>query len=297
MKRSFASVTLDGVAPRACLAFAATLTLAAALLAPEIADIVRQWTWSSSYHHGWLALPLAAWLFADARDWEQHPPRFDWLGAVPLVMAIGLMIAGRALDAALLGHVAIVAAIAGAGLLTLGRELMRRSAFAFGFLVFMVPLGESLIPPLQHAAAPAVAALLNGIGIETQLDGLILTTAAGQFEMAGSCAGLRFLLAATMIAALAAHLAFKSASRKALFIVGAILLAIVANWARAFGIVAAATVTDLKIGTGPEHVAFGWIFYGGLLISLLVLARRFGDRYRARIIQSGPLASATPDVE
>ena len=261
-------------------AFCAALAGVLVLAAPEVADMVRQWTWSSSYHHGWLAAPIAIWLILDAKSWRETPLRFDALGLVILVLAAGLGLFGRLAEAAILGHAGVVAAILGAAVLTFGGAYVARSAFGFGFLIFMIPFGESLIPPLQGAASVAVATLLNLSGIETERQGFLLTTAAGQFEMAASCAGLRYLIAGAMVAGLAAHLAFRGWRRQALFVAGAIGLAIAANWLRAYLIVLAATVTDMRIGTGPEHVAFGWFFYFGMTLALLLFARKFGDRSR-----------------
>lgn len=263
------------------LAFAALTLALLAITAPEGADMVRQWTYSSSYHHGWLAAPIALWLVIDARDWRAAPFSVDPAGAVILVAAFAFAVLGRMMDAAIIGHGSVVIGIIGAAVLCLGREFVRRSAFAFGFLIFMVPFGESLIPALQGAAAIAVATLLNLSGIETLREGVLLTTGAGRFEMAESCAGLRFLLAGAMIAVLAAHLAFRGWRRPALFAAAAIALAVVANWLRAYFIVLAATLSDMRIGTGPEHVAFGWLFYIGLVLALILAARHFGDRKSA----------------
>jgi exosortase len=271
--------------------FALTLCAVLALMSAEAADMVAQWTWSSSYHHGWLAAPIAIYLLVEARGWRTHPPRFDAAGGVLLIFALVICVLGRAMAAALLGHVSVVMAIIGGAVLTLGREYVRKSATAFGFLIFMVPFGESLIPALQDSAAVAVATLLNVAGVETLRDGVILSTAAGRFEMAESCAGLRFLLAAIMISALAGRLAFTGWRRRAVFIAGALALAVVANWVRAFGIIAAATATEMQVGTGPEHVAFGWLLYVSLLLGLLLLARRFSDRDRAE-----PMAPDAPIV-
>lgn len=244
---------------RGFFVFAAALSILLLLTAPEIADMAKQWTWSSSYHHGWLAAPIALWLFRESGAWRGRAPVIDPLGLMPLAAATALLLAGRIIDAQILGHVAVVAGVIGVSLLTLGRAIVGRSAFAFGFLVFMIPFGESLVPALQAASAAAVALLLNLTGFETSLDGLVLSTAAGRFEMAASCAGLRFLLAAMMVASLAAHLAFSRLDRQLLFITGALALAVAANWLRAYAIIAAATASDMRVGTGPEHVAFGWL--------------------------------------
>lgn len=269
-------------------AFAALTLGWLAILAPEAADMARQWTYSSSYHHGWLAAPIALWLVLDARDWRSVPVRFDSAGALVLLAALALALCGRMLEAAIAGHVSVAAGIVGVALLTLGRAFVRRSAFAFGFLIFMVPFGESLIPALQAAAAATVSALLNFTGIETLRDGVMLTTGAGRFEVAESCAGLRFLLAGAMIASLAAHLTFHDWRRRSIFVAAALALAVAANWLRAYFIVLAATVTDLRVGTGPEHVAFGWFLYVGLILGLLVIARRYGDKDRVSAMATAP---------
>lgn len=273
-------------------AFAVMALALLAILAPEGADMVRQWTYSSSYHHGWLAAPIALWLILGARGWREAPFRFDALGAAIILCAIALALFGRVVEAAIAGHISVAAGMVGAAVLTLGRNFVRRSAFAFGFLVFMVPFGESLIPALQGMASVAVAALLNLSGVETLREGVLLTTAAGRFEMAESCAGLRFLLAGLMIAALAAHLAFEDWRRQALFVAVATWLAVLANWLRAYLIVLAATATGMRVGTGPEHVAFGWVLYIGFTLALLLAARRFSDRKPAFA-----MASAAANVE
>jgi exosortase len=266
---------------REWIAFGAALSSYLLLASPEIANMAKQWTWSSSYHHGWIAGPIALWLFHESGAWRGRRPTIDLIGVLPLSAALALLLAGRLLDAQLFGHVAVVAGVVSVSLLTLGRAMVGKAGFAFGFLIFMIPFGESLVPALQSASATSVAFLLNATGFQTTLDGLILTTAAGRFEMAESCAGLRFLLAAAMIASLAAHLAFMGLPRKLLFVAAALLLAVGANWLRAFVIVAAATASDMRIGTGPEHVAFGWVLYGGLIVALLLIARRFADRAAA----------------
>lgn len=281
-KASAADRPVAASAARGWIAAVGAMAAFLAFAAPEIADMVRQWTWSSSYHHGWLAAPIALWLFHESDAWRERAPAIDLLGLLPLGLAIVLVLAGRALDAQIIGHLAVVAGIVGVGLLTLGRGIVGDSAFAFAFLIFMVPFGESLIPTLQSGSAAAVAFLLALSGFEISLDGLILTTNAGRFEMAASCAGLRFLLAAAMIASLAAHLAFTRLDRQLLFVAGALALAVGANWLRAYAIVAAATASDMRIGAGPEHVAFGWALYGTLVVALLFLARRLGDRTRAQ---------------
>lgn len=263
--------------PRAAIAFALLSSGLVLLFGDAAFSMASIWLGSSVYHHGALAAPISLWLIALRKDWRHCAPSADWLGVFIIFIAGALLLAARAGGVSFIGHFALVLSLIGAVIAVFGRRLARRWAFALGFLFFMVPFGEEATPLLQHWASTAVAALLNLSGVETLRDGVILTTNAGRFEMAPSCAGLRFLLAAAMISALVSHLAFSGLQKRAAFVIAALTAAIAANWLRAYVIIFAATASDRRFGIGPEHVALGWAFYSVLIIALIALARRMAD--------------------
>ncbi|MFZ5618906.1 MAG: exosortase A [Pseudomonadota bacterium] len=269
--------------PRAAIAFALLAATLGALFSDAAFSMASIWFGSSVYHHCAIAAPISLFLILRRRDWRRSAPSADWLGVLFIVFAGALLFASRASGISIIGHAALVVALIGAVVAIFGRDLSRRWAFPLGFLFFMVPFGEEAIPLLQQSASAAVAAMLNLTGVETLREGFILTTSAGRFEMARSCAGLRFLLAAAMISALVSHLAFSTLKKRAAFVAAALAVAIAANWLRAYVIIFAATVSGRRFGIGPEHVALGWAFYSMLIIALIALARRMADPPRSAL--------------
>lgn len=250
----------------------------ALLFRDSLQSMASVWLTSSIYHHGVVVAPVSAWLILRRKDWRQAPPAADYVGVLILAAACAIELVARAAGVDLISHAAFVTAIIGVIVFHFGRQLAAQWSFPLAFLFFMVPFGEELTPALQHWAAVALAAALDVSGVETLRDGFMLTTSAGRFEVAASCAGLRFLLAAGMISSLAAYLAFEHWRTRAAFIALALIAAIFANWLRAYLIVLIATVTGRRIGVGPEHVMLGWVFYSLLIIVMLAVARRFQDR-------------------
>ena len=263
---------------RACLSFVLLSGSFAAVFHGSVATMSMIWLSSSAYHHGIVVAPLSTWLIFSRKDWRTASPASDYLGVAVLAAASFGQLISQASGIDLIGHASFVAAIIGAAIAAFGRELAARWAFPLAFLFFMVPFGEEATPVLQGWASAAIAAALNFSGVETARDGFMLTTSAGRFEIANSCAGLRFLLVAAMISSLISHLAFRDWRKGAACIALALSAALVANWLRAYLIVFVATVTDRRLGVGPEHVMLGWVFYSGFVIGLVALAKLYADK-------------------
>lgn len=263
--------------PAPALAIAAAVLLAAFF--PTLRGLVETWLSSSSFHHGLLVAPIALWLALRlgppqeaARTW---PPAI-----VGVLGGLAVWLVGRAANVNLVEQIAFVSVLIAAVALLLGPAYLRRWAFPLAFLYFMVPFGGGFAPFLQDVAAGGVIALLKASGVAASADGVMIATAGGRFEIAEACAGLNFLIAAVMIAALFAHLAFSSARKILLFVVFAAGFALAANILRAYLVILAATLSEGRIAIGSNHFLFGWVFYGALLLVLIMIGRRFADSVR-----------------
>lgn len=258
--------------------FAILIAAGAALFAPTIIEVVGAWTASSTYHHGFLVAPTALWLIGRRGDWRCAAPRASVAGLALIAVSVGFFLVGRAASVSLVTATGLVVLLIGAAVTAFGPSLARRWAFALAILFFMIPAGEEVLPFLQDVAARVVSGALNFTGVEATRDGFMITTAAGRFHMAEACAGLRFLLAAGLMASVAAYVSFADWRRQAAFVAACLVVALIANWIRAYLLVAVATLSDRRLGVGVDHLLFGWVFYGALLIALAMLARRFADR-------------------
>ncbi len=257
---------------RALAGFALYALALMALAWPSVVSMAHQWVSSSSFHHAPLAAPLALWLILRRRDDAVRPGLFR-PALVAIVLLGCLWGAGRAMGADIVEHAAFVSLLIAGAVLFFGTENARNWAFPLAFLFFLVPFGASFMPALQQASAAGSEIILDLLGLDAARDGVIITTAAGPFEVAPSCAGLNFLLAAAMVSSLFAAAALHGWRRRAGFVALALLLAVAANIIRVAAVIAVATITSSAGTVGADHIVFGWVFYA-LMLSLLMIAGR-----------------------
>lgn len=249
---------------------------------PTVAELIRQWSQSSSFRHGFAVAPIALALALRVRSGV--PARRSRLALAPLYASIALWIAGRASNANLIEEVALVLILTSGVGVFFGIDAVRQRSFPLAFLFFMVPAGVSLYPALQAIAATLASLLLSTAAIAHERAGLVISTSAGGFKIAESCAGLNFLLAALMISTLFAHLKSLDWRRSALFVVAAAVIALAANAVRVFAVIAIATWSEGTIEIAADHLAFSLAVYG-LFVVLLV---SIGDRISSLPPKSSP---------
>lgn len=257
------------------LAYAAFVVACAALLHPTLAQMAGVWLKSSSYHHGVAVAPLALWMILTR---PRLTPSTHAASLIGVLLSCMLWLAGNAAGAAIIEQIAFVSLlISGAGVI-FGATALRQWAAALLFLYFMVPFGAVLVPPLQYATANAVASLFSLAGMPVSLDGIFMRTSAGVFEIAEACAGLNFLLAALMIAAFYACQFLRANRTRIAFVAIAAIAALFANFLRVFILILIATVTDMRIAIGPDHLVIGLVFYAIVLGVLIAI----GENMRRR---------------
>jgi exosortase A len=272
------SAAAPGWAP-ALARFGVLAAVLALAFAEVIAALAATWAGSTTFNHGFLILPISLTLVWRQRaELRRMAPRQEpW--ALPALLALSAgWLAGRAADVMLVQQAALVGLLIGLAVFCFGRRVAMRIAFPLGFLAFMVPVGEGLVPALQDITAEFAVALLRLAGIPVFHDGILIQTPGGLFEVAEACAGIRFLIANVVIATLFAHLAFRHWWKAAAFIALGIALPILANGLRAFGIIILAHLTDNRVAAGADHLIYGWGFFAFVMIALLLIGNLFADR-------------------
>lgn len=259
------------------------LTAAAILLlfARDAADMARVWWTSDTYNHCALIPPIIAWLV-----WQRWPELKQlqptlWSPGL-LVVAAGAFgwLLGEAGGIAVARHAALVLMLQGVTVALLGKDVSRALAFPIFYAVFMIPLGDQLVPLLQRATAEICMILLALVGIPAHIEGIFITTPGGYFEVAEACAGVKFLVAMVAFGALVANVCFVSWRRRALFMLAAILIPILANGIRAWGTIYISELTDIGFAASFDHVVYGWVFFAVVIALILAVGWRFFDRRR-----------------
>lgn len=255
-----------------------------ALIAVFFSDwsaMARQWWDSSTYNYILLVPPIIAWLV-----WQRWPelrqvaPRPSLWGLVPLGLAVFGWVLGTFAGLDLLRQAGAVAMLPSMVLLLLGPRVVAAVLFPLCYMVFLVPFGDELVPPLQTITAKLTIFLVGVTGIPAVIEGVFIDTPAGLFEVAEACSGVKFLIAMIALGALVANIGFRSWKRRTGFMALCIIVPIIANGIRAWGTIYAAQHVGIEKAAGIDHLIYGWVFFAVVIAAVLGLSWKFFDRSR-----------------
>lgn len=259
---------------------------------------VRTWWTSSSYNHAFLIIPVCAFLVWSRRDAiGSIPPRPNVWGIGMVVAAALAGVLADIVGVLAVQQLAFVAAIQGLFLAVFGWPVTRALLFPLFYLYFAVPIGQFMVTPLQDFTAQFVVRALQITGLPVFLDGIFISIPSGDFEVAETCAGVRFLTAMTALGFLCANLFYRSLWRRIAFIALSALIPIVANGIRAYGIVMYAHLTSYETAASFDHIFYGWIFFSFVTFLLLLTGMTFREKWADSVDEitvpaSGSLAGA-----
>lgn len=241
-------------------------------------SMVAIWARSDTFAHGYLIAPISLWLI-----WRQR----EQLRGIPLRHSVvGLLALATAGFAWLLGELASVAAVSQFALVGMivalvwavtGTQMARALAFPLGFLFFLVPVGEFLFPWMMDRTTDFVIWGLRSSGVPVYAEGRNLVIPSGHWAVVEGCSGVRYLIASVVVGSLYAYLTYRSLARRLLFVGVSVVLPVFANWLRAYGIVMLAHVSDNRIAAGVDHLVYGWVFFGAVMLLLFWVGGRWRE--------------------
>ncbi len=241
-----------------------------------MADI---WWRSETFTHGLLIFPISLWLiWRRRRAVARIPPRPDYR-AVPVLILLGLgWLVARVSGVLVIEQYAVVAMIPVLIWLLLGPKVTAELAFPLAFLLFAVPTGEFLIPPMMMLTADFTVRMLEITGIPVFREGTFFSIPSGDWSVVEGCSGLRYLIASITLGSLYAYLNYRSPWRRLTFIGLAIVLPVFANGFRAYLIVMIAHLSNMTLALGVDHLIYGWLFFGLVMLLLFWLGSFWIER-------------------
>src|SRR5439155_26499989 len=252
--------------------------------------MVAVWLRSDTFAHGILVFPISLWLIWRRRaELAAVPPEPTFWALLPLA-AIGVAwLAGDVATVNVVSEFAFVALLAAATLAVLGIPATRVIMFPLAFMLFAVPTGEFLLPQLMEWTADFTVLALRLSGIPVYREGFDFVIPSGNWSVAEACSGVRYLIASFMVGTLFAYLNFRSMRRRLLFIAVSIVVPIVANWVRAYLIVMLGHLSGNKIAVGVDHLIYGWLFFGFVIMLMFWIGSRWSEPQSAGSL-ANPLA-------
>ncbi len=247
------------------LALALLVAMAAlfALYFNTARSFVTVWNSSETFAHGYVILPISLWLI-----WRRRA-NFSVLPAISCWPAVALLLVlGAAWLLARMGGVQVVmqycfaAMIATVALAIMGRKLAWSLAFPLLFVLLAVPFGEVFVDPLVNFTADFTVRAIELTGIPILRNGTRFELPSGSWSVIEGCSGVRYLISSITLGALYAYLTYRSTARRALFMVTAVVVPIIANGIRAFMIVMIGHFSKMELAVGIDHILYGWVFFG-----------------------------------
>jgi exosortase A len=241
--------------------------------------MLGQWWNSSTYNHVLLVPAIVGWLIWQRRSavGQLSPTPWRW-GLVALAGAVLLWVLGAFAGFDLLLQSGAVAMLPASALLLLGPRVFAALLFPFAYMVFLVPFGDELVPPLQTITAQLTVWLVHASQIPATINGVFIDTPAGLFEVAEACSGVKFLIAMIALGVLIGNVFFTSWRRRIAFFALCLVVPILANGVRAWGTIFAAQYVGMERAGGIDHLIYGWLFFALVIAAVLGLSWRFFDR-------------------
>lgn len=236
------------------------------------------WT-NTTFGHCLFIAPVIGWLVWQRRSQLALVRPQGWWPGLALVGAGGLgWLLGDAAGVALFRHAGLVLMLQGTAVSVLGPNVGRALLFPLAYMAFLVPFGDFLEEPLQDITVAMVMPLLHLFGVPASVDGVLITTSNGYFEVAEACSGAKFVIAMIAFAALVANVCYVSWARRAAFVAMALAVPVIANGLRAFGTIYAAWWTSVEAATGMDHIVYGWVFFAAVMAAVLAIGWKWFDR-------------------
>jgi len=258
------------------LLFAFLLTLAAYW--STVVGMVEIWERSGTFTHAFLVLPISLWLVWRLRQplAKFTPEPNPWF-ALPLLLVCVLWLLGELVAVNVVTQFALVSMVVLCVPLLMGLRLSRAIVFPLLFLYFCVPFGEFIMPRLMQWTADITVFGVRMSGVPVYQEGLQFVIPSGHWSVVEACSGIRYLIASACVGVLFAYLNYTSLKRRVIFVIAALLVPLVANWVRAYGIVMLGHLSGNALATGVDHLVYGWVFFGIVMTLLFMIGMRWQE--------------------
>ena len=277
------------------IAFLIVLAMLLGVYHQTAGSMVAIWLRSDTFAHAFAVPPLVLWLVWRKREeLSALVPRPMVWALAPMACAAAAWMVGRLALANAVEQLAFTSMLVLAVPLLLGRQVGWALLFPISFLFFAVPVGEFLVPTMMQWTADFTVMALRLSGIPVYREGLQFVIPTGHWLVVDACSGIRYLVASLMVGSLFAYLNYRTVSRRLIFVALSILVPIVANWLRAYLTVMLGHLSGNKLATGFDHLIYGWLLFGVVIMALFVIGARWSQAPAAPVQANAGVAMNLP---
>ena len=244
---------------------------------PVFPGLWNAWMNHSNSSHGVL-VPLVSLYFIWDRRFDLKNSKLSssrW-GLIILVLSLVFYLLALIGGIAFVSRLMIIFSLVGSVLYLFGKDVFRVIAFPLIFLLFMVPVPDSIIGmvslPLQTFATKISAGIIQTCSIPVLREGNMLYFVQTQLEVAEACSGIRSIVAITMLSTIFVYISKGSLAQKAIILCSAVPVALLANIMRVSGTGILAHFYGDQVARGFLHDFSGLVVF---LFGLIVLSLEY----------------------
>jgi exosortase len=168
--------------------------------------------------------------------------------------------------------------------------------FIFVAVPWLTPIEEPIVQGLMRTVAAVATETLTLFGVPAQLEGNLIRVSSGLVGVNEACSGVRSLQTSLMIGLLFGELKRLSATKRCLLVAGALGIAILANFGRAFFLVWIAATKNVAAVDSWHDVA-GYAIVAAVFLGSLGLSAFLGKRGKPEVSgQKSEVGSLTSDL-
>ena len=240
--------------------------------------MVGIWARSDTYAHAFIVPPITLWLIWRKRhELARLKPEPTLWTVLPILATTIFWLMGELTAVNALTQFALVATLILAIISTLGISVSRQIAFPLAFLLLSVPVGDFMMPKLMEWTAWFTVVALRASGIPVYQEGLQFVIPSGNWSVVEACSGIRYIIASVTVGTLFAYLNYVTLRRRLIFIAISFVVPVFANWLRAYMIVMIGHLSGNKLAVGVDHLVYGWVFFGIVIMAMFAIGARWSE--------------------
>jgi exosortase len=238
--------------------------------------LADDWELDGNYSHGWLIVPIAAYLTWERREQlSALPLRPSKWGLVALVCGIIGLAAGTLAAETFVARISLVLSVVATIWYACGAAHVIALRFPLAFLLLMIPIPDIIFNrmafPLQLIASDLGAQSLAAAGIPVYREGNVINLARLNLDVAEACSGIRSLISLFTLSLLYGYFAEPRMVIRVVLVLATIPVAILANGLRVAATGFAAHYYGAQAAEGFFHSFSGWIVFLVAGVALLAL--------------------------
>lgn len=256
--------------------------------------LVHDWSVDENYSHGFLVIPMAAYLAWERRGkFKRSIGRGSLWGLAAVLCSIALLIVGVLGAEVFTTEMSMIGTLAGMVLFLCGWRALHVMLFPIAFLVLMVPIPSIIFNqvafPLQLMASQFAESGLAALHIPVLREGNVIHLANSTLEVAEACSGIRSLISLITLGIMYGYFLEDRQWIRVMIAFATIPAAILANGFRVAGTGAAAHYIGPEMAEGFLHTFSGWLVFVASVIMLFA-----AHRFLLRLARLRPSAMVNP---